>query len=362
MAIADSGPRSPSRFFGFRWAYVLLAAIFWFFLISLLFFPNDGTYDNWLQSTNLLIYALTGDGEYSEMRLHGVFGMMLPAYNWAELFTDRFFSPSNIASAVTVFCLLILIALYVIPESGDTKNLPATRGLHLRCKVVSALMVGLGMTALIAGLLDIFELQDELIDVFDEYGMISISNPTSPWSYIDQIYMPGYGIAKPVSWGTTLAGVFGFGLVVWLAMTFIPLGRDRYWQAERWTLIFTLLGLALATFGLCGMIFRDAWYSRHAGMEIFLGGYYTTWVVGLVMLTWAWSCRTAMFMMAKRYENAAIETDEPSCFACGYDLRMLASDKCPECGTQVNAKLLAKIKERQQQLSQTQAESRSTTR
>jgi hypothetical protein len=343
MANADSGPRSASRFFSFRWAYLLLAAILWFFLISLLFFPNDGSYDNWLQSTNLLIYAVTGDSEFSEMRLHGVFGMMLPDYSWADSFTERFFSPSNIGSAVAVFCLLILIAMYVIPEAGDTKNLPATRGIHLRCKIAGALMVGLGLTALAAGLLDLFELHDELIDTFDQYGMITISNFNSPWSYIDQVYMPGYGIAKPVSWGTTFAAVFIFGLFAWLIMTFVPLGRDRYWQAERWTLIFTLFGFVLTLLGLYGILFQDNWYNGHASMEVFLGGYYTTWVIGLFILTWAWSCRTAMFMMSRRYEKAAIETDEPTCFACGYDLRMLASDKCPECGVPVNPKLLAKI-------------------
>ncbi|MEM6505355.1 MAG: zinc ribbon domain-containing protein [Planctomycetota bacterium] len=359
MGNTSSGTKTPSRFFAFRWAYLLLAAVIWFTLISVLFLPYQGGRENWLRSVNLLVSTLSSEDDVSSLQLHSVFGMDLNDQNWVGLDTDSLISPLDIMSVIWLAVIILLVVGYTVPEAGQAKNLPATRGIHQRARIVAALVIGLGATALVAGVLNFLGLNDELIDFFHNQGWVSVSG--FGWSGPD--YAPSYGIAKPVSWTATYFGIFSFGLAAWLVFTFLPLGRDRYWQAERWTLIFSLVGLSLAISGLIGIAWNQDEFLDYDWMEVYLGGAYATWVVGISILAWAWTSRTIMFMMIRKYEEAAVNTETPTCFACGYDLRMLTSDRCPECGSPINPKLLTKIRQ-QDQLDQmaTQAESRSTTR
>lgn len=137
------------------------------------------------------------------------------------------------------------------------------------------------------------------------------------------------------------------------------LGRDRYWQVERWTLVHTLGGIALILFSYIYTRNESYHYERHSFL---LGGCYTSWVIGWITLTFAWTCRTALLMMMRTYEKASVNSDEPVCFACGYDLRMLVSDKCPECGTALRPELVKKLKIVAERSAIAHAESRSTTR
>ena len=353
MSKTDSGIKSPSRFFGFRWAYVLLAAVLWAFLLPLIWIEAD---HDALWTPGFLLFNLIAETslDASWLRLQGVFGLNLYDYSYGTWSSGGYWVDPMFAAAVLATLLLIgSILAFIIPERGQAKSLPATRGIHLRGKLATALVIGMALTAMTAGFFDLADI--DLKPTFNELGWLTASS--TGWGYGWQMltYYPDAGIAKPVSWIGTCAGVFVFGLLVWLLTTFVRPGRDRYWHAERWTLIFTLFGLALCIAGLFGMR-DDAW--AYSELELFLGGCYTTFIIGLFTLTWAWTCRTAMFMMMRRYEKEAIDSDEPICFACGYDLRMLGSDKCPECGTQVHPEVLVKIRAQ----AETHAESRSTTR
>ena len=226
-------------------------------------------------------------------------------------------------------------------------------------------MIGLVMTALVAGAIDIFDYNTPIADFFAEQGWLP-SGATGGGLYsmgwYDNIYWPDWGIAARVSWVCTLGGVFGFGLIAWIVLSLVPLGRDRYWQAERWTLVFTLLGAVLVAVGLLGLNVDHGYggYRDYSGLEVFLGGLYTTFVVGLFMLTWAWSCRTGLFLMLRRYENAVNDPDNPVCFACGYDLRGTNVSQCPECGAAIKHRQSSTPPESNE--TNTHAESRSTTR
>lgn len=351
MAHVNSGQPSPSRFFGFRWAYVLLATILWAFFLPLIWTQTD--HQAYWNPTYLLLNLLSEVGlDVPWMRLHGVFGFSLYDFSYRSMgISDYWVDPMLAATLITTVLLVGSAVAFIIPERGRAKNLPATRGIHLRGKLATVLVLGISLTALAAGFLDLVD-----IDLRPMFGDLGWLPPINTWRYGSNTltYFPFEGVSKPVSWVSTLAGVFIFGAFTWLLITFVRPGRDRYWHAERWTLIFTLFGLALILFGILGM--RSGYF--YLDIELFLGGCYTTFIIGVFTLTWAWTCRTALFMMMKRYEKAAVDSDEPACFACGYDLRMLASDKCPECGTAVHPEVLIKI----QEAITTHAESRSTTR
>lgn len=299
---------------------------------------------------NLLAEADTG---VYLMQLHGVFGLNLYDHSYRFSGTPSYWiDPMLVAAVITTVLLTGSVSAFVIPERAQAKNLPATRGVHLRAKFASALVIGMSIMPLAAGFLDLANI--DLKPTFADLGWLqSVNN----FQFVGPslTYFPLDDFAKPVTWILTLAGVLAFGSIAWLLISVVRPGRDRYWQAERWTLIFALFGLALAIIGYFGMRSSNSHYYY---LEPFLGGCYTTFVIGVFTLTWAWTCRTALFMMMRRYEKAAVDTDEPACFACGYDLRMLASDKCPECGTAVHPEVLVKLRE----ATTIHAESRSTTR
>lgn len=357
MAEQPSGPRSPSRFFSFRWAYLFLTAVLWSFFLPLIWTEPD--LEAFWTPTFLLLNLLGEAGlGASWMRLHGVYGFSLHDWWYAVNPGDYLIEPMFGATAVCTVLLIGAILAFVVPESGRSKNLPAVRGVHTRGKLAAGLVLGMAMTALVAGVIDVSGL--DLRPQFEELGWMSTSSVFNhPWYYGANTltYLPAGGVARPISWVSTLLGVFMFGALAVALLTFVRPGRDRYWQAERWTLIFTLLGLVLTLFGMFGMRQESYYYSD---LELYLGGCYTTFVIGFFTLTWAWTCRTGLFLMCMRYEKASRNADEPRCFACGYDLRMLVSDKCPECGTPVKPELMDKIRALQD--GSDQAESRSTTR
>ena len=352
MPHAESGIRSPSRYFGFRWAYVLLTTVLWTFFLSLIWVETD--YSTFWTPAFLLLNLIGGSGfDAVWLRLHGVFGLNLHDYSYTAWSPVGYWIDPLFASATISTILLVgSVLAFTIPERGQAKNLPATRGIHLRGKLATSLLLGMALTATAAGAIDLASI--DLKPTFNEIGWLP---HVSGWYFGGPIltYFPDGAIAKPITWISVVCGVLVFGTFAWLLVTFVRPGRDRYWHAERWTLIFTLLGLCLTTLGLFGMK-SDTWVYRE--LEVFLGGCYSTFIIGLFLLTWAWTCRTVLFMMMKRYEKAAVDSDEPACFACGYDLRMLTTDKCPECGTSVHPEVIHKLRE----ASATQAESRSTTR
>ncbi|MBX2851697.1 MAG: hypothetical protein KTR15_08135 [Phycisphaeraceae bacterium] len=349
MAKTNSGITSSSRFFSYRWLYIGSTLFLWYATITLIFFDPGYRFDKILHPDTVirsLVFGLESDLLYN--RLHGVF-----AFDFQQNFFYHFDLDSdwlhsiNLAAAIATVFLATCVLLYVIPERGQSKTLPAKRNFHFRACLVSALVFGLASTALMASFVDTFGFNGDITRVLKDLNWLDDSpmRTYGGWgtNYYGVTFMPVQGIAVPASWITTITCTAMFGIVGWVAVTKL-LARDRYWQAERWTLLLSMMGGLLIATGLTG-IYLDQTNGRQYGiLDQFLGGAYTGFMVGIFTLTWAWTSRTCIFLMINRYEKAAVETDEPTCFGCGYDLRMLSSEKCPECGTRVNPKLLAKIR------------------
>lgn len=342
MVDATSGIKTPSRFFSFRWVYVLTTLLLWWYLLSFMFVEVD--YVDISYSPSYLLYNFLGEFGFEGPagQLDGVFGFYLyeDPYGWPYGGTTRshLLPKMSTAGYLSSAVIAALAIAFVIPEAGKSKNLPATRGVHFRGKLATSFIVGLALTATLAGAIEF--LQIDLITLFQGLGWLPSS--AGPYGYgWNDFFPPSGDIVLPVSWIGMLTGTFLFGAIVFTCLSFIRLGRDRYWQAERWTLILTVCGALIV---IASLFSRSLSYANY---ETFLGGAYTTHVVGLFLLTWAWTCRTGVFLMLMRYEKAANNSDAPACFACGYDLRMLTSNKCPECGTPVNAALLSKIQQLQ---------------
>lgn len=322
--------------------YQVLTGLLWLNLLIIIFSSTElGNLAPAYLIQNLITDQYSG---LAGLSLHGVFGL------------DFYYNKTEFAALICIVFLCASIAGFIIPESGKTKYLPAVRSMHLRAKIACALMIGISAAAFAAGVLD--ALQIDLVPFFTELGWM----PAAPGWYSSSTvnnYAPTRGIISLVSLASLTITVFVFGSAAFISMFFINIGRDRYWQVEKWTLILTLGGIALI---LPSYIFvRDDSYAYY-GHTVLLGGCYTSWVIGWIVLTFAWTCRTLLLMMMRRYESAAVDSDEPTCFACGYDLRMLMSDRCPECGTAVHPEVVSKLRADAELNAAVHAESRSTTR
>lgn len=329
MANADSGPRSPSRFFSYRWAYQFLAYFLWFNLGFVCFVCGElagfaPAYLIW----NLISGSYPG---IEGLAMQGVLGFDFGYDGWNN----------TLPTLATIALLIGAIALFIAPQSNSAKYLPAMRGLHLRAKLSIAFVTGVTATALLAAMLDILHIN--LLPLFDQTGLMPTHGWTYSWRYKPTDYSPSSGIISLVSLGSLFISIIGAGTITFGVMSFATLGRDRYWQSERWTLLLTLCGIFLIL--VSGLFLRDDYFD-YRNNEQFLGGCYTAWICGWLVLTYAWTCRTMLLMMMMKYEQAAVDADQPICFACGYDLRMLESDRCPECGTSVHPVVLKKMKAR----------------
>ncbi len=106
------------------------------------------------------------------------------------------------------------------------------------------------------------------------------------------------------------------------------LRMPRFW--------FGLLGY---TFGVGGLVMAilislRPWLNISAStfVGILVG---STWVSGMVVLTWLWRNRCQRFL--RQQLNAS---GIPICLKCGYDLRGQTEARCPECGTPFDAELM----------------------
>ncbi|MEM9346987.1 MAG: hypothetical protein AAGB26_10265 [Planctomycetota bacterium] len=358
--MADSGNKSPSRFFGFRWAYLFLCLFSWSFFLSLVLLPGD--FDYWLTPDFMAWHTVFGsDAEHLKLRLHGVFGLYFEGsiwHDWDE-FEDMFY-PIHLGAFSCIATLATLIACYVVPASGKSISFLAIRGIHTRGKITASIVLGLMVAGSFAGLVDMFDIDIDSFFVDTGIHAITSNVPPPPVGPLSIDYRPQSGIAHPISWVSVVLVMTLVGFFALLTLSYAFIGGDRYWQAERWTLIYSVLGLTMIVTSLFG-IEENYWVYRSC--DRYLGGCYSMFVVGWFGLVWAWSCRTILFLMMKRYEQAAIKAEQTTCFACGYDLQMLTSDHCPECGIGITEELLQKIRSRMSDSTvQTQAESRSTTR
>ncbi|MEO0475111.1 MAG: hypothetical protein AAF085_03945 [Planctomycetota bacterium] len=344
MANADSGINPASRFFNFRWMYLVLTAILWLNLFVLVFSTGESAN---LAPVNLIWIVFTDRyPEVAGLSIHSVLGF------------DFDYDETGGPGFLLLLFLCTMVAAFTIPEKGDTNNLPAQRGMHLRAKLVASGTIGIAAAALGAGALDAMRL--DMVQILGNLGLMPSRTYWGGMVVPADDFRPSYGIISLVCLLAISLSILIFGGLSFLSMCVTTLGRDRYWQAERWTLLLTLIGLALI---LQGAIFLrdDNWdYARH---DVLLGGSYSSWIVGWMILTFAWTCRTVLLMMVQAYEKATVESDDPSCFACGYDLRMLTTAECPECGTAVSQERMEKIKKRTEgSMATAHAESRSTTR
>ncbi|MGB0769030.1 MAG: hypothetical protein ACPGYV_15135, partial [Phycisphaeraceae bacterium] len=240
------------------------------------------------------------------------------------------------AAFVAVILIAAALCLFMIPQSGQTKTMPAMRGMHTRAKIVFSLTIGLLGASAVAGLID--ALGVDVVPMLVELGVLPPPNNTFSRFY-QPSFAPSDGILSVVSLISLSLLILPTAAVAFFLMSITTLGRDRYWQVERWTLLLTLAGLGLVVFSVV-FVEEDAYsYYYH---DHFLGGCYSAWFVGWAVLTFGWTCRTMLLMMMRQYEKAIADSDEPICFACGYDLRILTGETCPECGTPVSVKLLAK--------------------
>ena len=360
MANADSGIRSPSRYFSFRWAYIFLSIFAWAFFLSLVLLPGDFEY--WWSPDFMAWYTIFGpDADHLKMRLHGVLGLYFEGSFWErwEGLEDALY-PIHLAAFCSITMLIILIACYVVPKSGKTIGLLAIRGVHTRGKITASIVLGLMATAAFAGVIDIFQVNIDSFFIDTSIHSATSNVPAPPFGPLDIEYRPQSGIAHPISWISVLLIMLIVGFFALLTLSYALIGGDRYWQAERWTLVYSLLGLVMILTSIFG-IQEDHWAYRSC--DQYLGGCYSMFIVGWFAIVWAWTCRTIMFMMVRRYEEAALKGEETTCFACGYDLQMLTSNRCPECGIGIKTELLEKIRNRlAESTERAQAESRSTTR
>lgn len=343
MANADSGINSASRFFNYRWAYITLAGLLWFNLILMMSATDQVAL---FAPTYLVWNVLSGQiPDVAELSVQGVLG-----------FDFGYGAPAG-AAFVSILFVALFVACFIVPESGETKRLPAMRGMHLRAKITAAFMVGIAVVALMVGLLDALNI--DMLGVFQTLGWMQARN-LQGFIYVPDSFEPESGMISMISLGSLIAGIVSAGLASFGFMSLTKLGRDRYWQIERWTLFITLSGVVLILLSIPFIEQDNYIYRRH---YVYLGGCYTSWIIGWILLTFAWTCRTILLMMMQVYEKASLESDEPNGFACGYDLRMLTSHQCPECGTVITEKRMKKIKRRtERSMAAAHAESRSTTR
>ncbi|XAL99979.1 hypothetical protein OT109_01065 [Phycisphaeraceae bacterium D3-23] len=346
-----SGASTIARYFAFRWAYLFLSFILLCVLMSLLFIGNLYYSDAvpWWSPSFLIYSGWPGwpgvIGETAASRLHGFLGLDFDAYGWRRGPAAWWIQePLNIAAIVVSVLLIVATALFIIPAQGSAKNLPASRPIPLRGRITAALVNGFIAAALFAGIIETTGF--DVIPVLDKLGWLVPAQPQNINSYgyyyppPDRL-MPTWGIWSMASWlSTSLIALpvapasIGVGI-------FWPPPRDRYWQTERRTLIYTVLGLAMiaASSALCDDDPDNYTYHEH-----FLGGWFSVWLVGWWVLTWAWLSRTALFFMLRRHDLALTDPDNPACFACGYNLRgsiMAKQTKCPECGTPISERLMA---------------------
>ena len=362
MADAGSGIKSPSNYFSFRWLYIGVTLFLWYAVITSTFFEFSYSHDGIFEfNTIVRIFFFNYGSDVIDSRLHGVFGLQLLFEPFGRLHIGGIDLPEaiDLAGGCLVLLLALLALLFVVPSSGKASDLPARRAVHGRARLTTALVIGFFTTALIACSIDILGLNDTVSEWLNDIGWLPDTTHWHPFgSYAYLSYEPDYGIAKHVSWITTVGLTLVSGVAAWAFMTFVQVGRDRYWQSERWTMILSIAGGAMMVLAMIGLHTGDTDHEKYLHLEIFLGGSYSALIVGLFVLTWAWTCRTCLFLMVRRYEKAMVDPSNPQCFACGYSLHGLTSSKCPECGTPVHPTVLNKILESQKN----QAESRSTTR
>jgi len=323
------------------------------------FEPGAGYLGVFEPQTIVRAAVFDSDSALTEAKLQGVF-----AFDLSSQYAARFGFHADVLRTETISALLVLLFLialimgYTVPEQAKSKTLPARRGLHTRSKAAASIVIGIACTAIVPGVVDVSGLNPSLTTTFSDLDLLNTS--ISYWLPPGVSYHPNYGIAPPITWVTCLCSALAFSFAAWLLTSKVQVGRDRYWQSERWTLYFTALGGFMVLLGIIGLERDQTHGFDYLDLAYFLGGSYTTFMVGVFTMTWAWTSRTIMFMMIRRYEKEAATSSETICFACGYDLLMLTTEECPECGMKLSVEMLEKIRASKPSIDH--AESRSTTR
>ncbi|MGE3181608.1 MAG: hypothetical protein AB7N71_08255 [Phycisphaerae bacterium] len=105
------------------------------------------------------------------------------------------------------------------------------------------------------------------------------------------------------------------------------------WQkknAKTWRFWFILIGYSALVGALVAIAFVSIrrWIPLPKSM---LGGVVggVTGGSGIVVLTWLWRQKCRRFLRER-----LIEQGVPVCIPCGYDLRGLSENRCPECGAE----------------------------
>jgi predicted RNA-binding Zn-ribbon protein involved in translation (DUF1610 family) len=322
-------------------------------LLSLLFIDSSESYDgfDWYTPSFLISISWPGTiGQTTEGRIEGFLGLAFGFSPWAWPQSSWWIEePINIASVIIALLLLSATASFIIPAKWSMKSLPASRPIPLRGRITAALINGFIAAALVAGAIETAGY--DVIPVLDALGWLA---PVQQWgnqqthhqSYFTystyERLMPTWGVWALASWLTVALIVIPVALFSLVAGAFWPIPSNRYWQTERRTLIYTFVGLAMisASTLLCD---KDAENYRHS--VHFLGGWFSVWLIGWWVMTWAWLSRTALFFMLRRHDLAQSDPDNPTCFACGYNLTgslMGKQTKCPECGTPISERLLSR--------------------
>lgn len=237
----------------------------------------------------------------------------------------RSFNVMYVVAALLV-TLVYTICMWTFTYSPRIiRQLPALRPLSWWQRIVAAWMAALLVTAAAWLVMDETNLWQ---DVYGWFSSTSYSQPQLSnvrWQYFG---VPNLWWAGPAMLGVAFAGC----LVLFLRARSED---DRYWKLERLTRRFALAALAIWVW--TGV---HAWFGE--AEDVYEDGY-TAGVLCTFVLLWAVGVRALLLLQLRRYERVRDDTDEPICFACGYDLRgslPAGAVSCPECGTPIAKRLL----------------------
>ena len=248
-----TGASTIARYFAFRWAYLFLSLILLCVLMSLLFIGNLYYSDAvpWWSPSFLIYSGWPGViGETAASRLHGFLGLDFDVYGWRTGPAAWWIlEPMNLASIAVSVLLIAATALFIIPAQGSAKNLPASRPIPLRGRITAALVNGIIAAALFAGVIETTRF--DVVPALDGLGWLTPA--TQSYYPPPNRFTPTWGIWSMASWLIAFLVALPVALGSLAVGIFWPAPSDRYWQTERRTLIYTLLGLSMiaAASALC---------------------------------------------------------------------------------------------------------------
>lgn len=135
-------------------------------------------------------------------------------------------------------------------------------------------------------------------------------------------------------------------LPVIVALWFLVIRREIYWQLERMTRMVGLASFGLFVFSLLAAVSDVGRGGGYWGMR--LNVWPTVWFSASTALLWAASCRVWLLFRLVKYEKQrmAMMTESPVCFACEYDLSGSLRGgvrRCPECGVAVPGEVVERF-------------------